>query len=458
MKVPVFFEEEFKSLMDENEYCDFISSFDGKRNLGFRVNTLKIQPDEFLDLMGKKFEPIPWIPQGFYYQEGESLGKLPAYHAGLYYIQEPSAMMPAQMLCPKPGEKVLDLCAAPGGKTTALGNLMKDTGLLVANDISPKRVKALVKNVELMGLTNTLIVNETPQRLQELYPQFFDKILLDVPCSGEGMFRKDKEAVQSYSDYKSNQCIPIQREIFKSAFDMLKPGGCIVYSTCTFNPHENEKNIEFFINNYDIEVDRLSPIGGFERSRAHWTQSKDESLSGGLRMWPHRGRGEGHFVCRLIKKGKGLQNPVDKAQLNYTSKEAQKAVEVFHDFVDKNMNDFENGIFHIRRTSLYKLPQYLPELPKIKWENVGLYLGEYHKGRFTPSQALVMASKPENFKRVVRFEKDDHSIVRYLKGETLFNKGDKGFGIVCYERYPLGWIKQENDMLKNLYAKGWRLV
>ncbi|HHU90673.1 MAG TPA: NOL1/NOP2/sun family putative RNA methylase [Clostridiaceae bacterium] len=458
MKLPEFFEENFKILMDADEYRDFIASFDGKRNYGIRVNTLKITPEDFSALIGKKLEPIPWIPEGYYYSEGESFGKLPAYHAGLYYIQEPSAMMPAQALCPQPGEKVLDLCAAPGGKTTALGSRMQNKGLIVANDISPKRVKALVKNVELMGLTNTFIVNESPEKLQQIYPEYFDRILLDVPCSGEGMFRKDREAVLSCSRFKSEECVAIQREIVKSAYEMLKPGGTMVYSTCTFNPQENEENIEFFIRNFELEVDKLEPTGGFEPSRREWTESKDLSLSGGLRLWPHKAAGEGHFVCRLIKKGSKKANEKIISELRYTTKEAEKAVQAFEEFARGNMNSFQHGTFHLRGSSLFRLPHYLNELPPIKWEKAGLYLGEYRKGRFEPSQSLVMASKTEDFKRIIRFDKNNHNIIRYLKGETLFYDGEKGFAAVCYEDFPLGWVKQDGQMLKNLYPKGWRMM
>ncbi len=458
MKLPEFFEENFKALMDVDEYKDFIASFDGKRNLGIRVNTLKITPGDLLALIEKKLEPIPWISEGFYYPEKESFGKLPAYHAGLYYIQEPSAMMPAQVLCAQPGEKVLDLCAAPGGKTTALGCKMQNKGLLVTNDISPKRIKALVKNVELMGLTNTFVVNESPEKLQQIYPEFFDRILLDVPCSGEGMFRKDRDAVQSCSRFKSDECVAIQREIVKSAYEMLKPGGTMVYSTCTFNPQENEKNIEYFINNYDLEVDMLEPIGGFEQSRGEWTESKESSLSGGLRLWPHKAGGEGHFVCRLIKKGNKKNNEEINSELRYTSKEAEKAAQAFEEFTRETMTSFESGTFHLRGSSLFRLPHYLNELPPIKWEKAGLYLGEYRKGRFEPSQSLVMASKMEDFKRIIRFDKNDHKIIRYLKGETLFYRGDKGFATVCYEDFPLGWVKQDGEILKNMYPKGWRMM
>lgn len=458
MKLPDFFKDKFEQLMDEHEYRAFIDAFDGRRCYGLRVNTLKIRPDELLALLERELEPIPWVPNGFYYPEGESFGKHPAYHAGLFYIQEPSAMMPAQALEPKPGEKVLDLCAAPGGKTTALGDQMKNTGLLVANDISPKRVKALVKNVELMGLTNTFIVNEAPDRLKAIYPEFFDRILLDVPCSGEGMFRKDREAVQSYSKYKSEECVALQREIFDAAYEMLKPGGTIVYSTCTFNPHENEENIEFFLNRYDIEVSRLDPVGGFEPSRRNWTVSKDPGLSCGLRLWPHKARGEGHFVFRLTKKGERSENDNSRPRTDYTSKEAEEAADLYRDFVHENMNSIEEGIYHLRGTSLYRLPACMEGIPPVRWEKAGLYLGDCKNGRFEPSQSLLIASKPEDFRRVIRFDKNDRNIIRYLRGETLFNKGDKGFGAVCLEDYPLGWVKQDGEMLKNLYPKGWRLM
>lgn len=458
MKLPLFFEENFRSLMDESEFQRFIASFDGNRHLGLRINTLKIEPGEFLEFIEKTLEPIPWVDRGFYYREGEAFGKHPAYHAGLYYIQEPSAMMPAMALSPEPFEKVLDLCAAPGGKTAFLGNLMNNTGLLVTNDISPKRVKALVKNVELMGLSNTLIINEEPERIKKVYSEFFDKILLDVPCSGEGMFRKDREAVQSYTRFKSEECVAVQREIVDSAYAMLKPGGVIVYSTCTFNPDENERNIEFFIKKYDLKVDNLIPAGGFEPSRSRWTDSRDSSLDGGLRLWPHNGKGEGHFVCRLVKGGIKPSEECIKHRLSCTSKVAEEAYAAYRDFSEQYMNIPDNGIYHMRGTSLYRLPAYIEEIPALRWEKAGLYLGEYQKGRYEPSQSLLMASRADDFKQTISFERNDRNIIRYLKGETLFNEGGKGYAAVLMEKYPLGWVKQEAGMLKNLYPKGWRMM
>jgi NOL1/NOP2/sun family putative RNA methylase len=481
MKLPEFFLNHFRTLMDHEEFNAFVASFDGSRHYGLRLNTLKVNKDDFLKLTHMKLSEIPWVSEGFYYEEGDVPGKHPYYHAGLYYIQEPSAMMPARMLSPCSGERVLDLCAAPGGKTTQLGSFMKNKGLIVCNDISPKRVKALVKNVELMGLTNTLVTNETPQRLAETFPEFFDKILLDVPCSGEGMFRKDREAVQSYTRFKSTECVAMQRDIMEKALTMLRPGGSIVYSTCTFNPEENERNIEDFMARYGLTVKRLVPSGGWEPSRSSWTESGDEALSGGLRMWPHRGGGEGHFVCRLEKSGEaagsasretlyadseytsGISDFTDNSdsligKSDYTSPEAEKAASAFFGFISENMRISLSGVYHLRGGSLYLLPPYLDTAPALRWEKAGLYLGEYQKGRFEPSQSLVMACRSHHFKRVISFKADDHNVLRYLKGETLMTDGDKGYTLVCVDGFPLGWAKQENGILKNLYPKGWRMM
>lgn len=461
MKLPVFFENYFTALMDAEEYEHFKASFDGRRHLGLRVNTLKVAPEAFEKLYDQRLSRIPWVSEGFYYEEGSAPGKHPYYHAGLYYIQEPSAMMPAQVLSPAPGEKVLDLCAAPGGKTTHLGIKMQNRGLVVSNDISPKRVKALVKNVELMGLTNTLVVNETPQRLLGVFPEYFDKILLDVPCSGEGMFRKDREAVQSYTRFKSSECVAMQRDIFEQAIGMLRPGGTMVYSTCTFNPDENERNMEHFIKQYGISVKSVDPWGGWERSRGEWTESGDQALSGGLRLWPHKAMGEGHFVCLLEKPGQAhdSERTGDACLTNaYTSSDAEKAAEVFFAFAEDHMHTKPAGLYHLRGSSLYLLPPYLGAVPAIRWEKAGLYVGEVQKGRFEPSQSLILSSTLKDFKRVLDLSARDHDVMRYLKGETLMTEGEKGYTCVAVDGFPLGWGKQENGMLKNLYSKGWRMM
>ena len=472
--------------MNADEYALFRKSFDDGRINGLRLNTLKIDSACFVKLFEGKLTPIPWIKEGYYYEESAP-GKHPYYHAGLYYIQEPSAMMPAQVLSPVPGERVLDLCAAPGGKTTHLSCLMKNSGLVVSNDISPKRVKALVKNIELMGITNTLVVNETPDRLASVFPEYFDRVLLDVPCSGEGMFRKDWGAIRSYSRYKSLECVSLQREIFDKAFVMLRPGGIIVYSTCTFNPDENERNMAYFAKEYNIEPLPIRDYPGWERSRGEWSGDLSETFSRGLRLWPHKARGEGHFVFCLKKpgippdkenhgdapregqpcqerltEGKSREttpnaNEHTPGKTSWTSIDARRALEVFRAFERDNLNTFMDGVFHIKGSSLLRLPPALPEVPDLRWEKAGLYLGEYAKGRFEPSASLAMALKMSDFRRVLNLTSRDHGVIRYLKGETLIHDGEKGYMAICVDGFPLGWGKQDGGTLKNLYPKGWRM-
>lgn len=466
MHLPDFFKISFENLMKPEEFEAFKESFDGRRRQGLRTNTLKISPGELRELLGKELSTVPWIPEGFYYEGDFSPGKSPFYHAGLYYIQEPSAMMPALALAPLPGEKVLDLCAAPGGKSTYLGTMMKSTGLLVSNDISPKRVKALVKNIELMGLTNTYIVNETPERLAQIYPGYFDRILLDVPCSGEGMFRKDKEAVQSYTRFKSEECVAMQRAIFHQAYTMLAPGGVIVYSTCTFNPDENERNMEYFISRYGLKAEPLFGEGGWEASRKEWTESKSPELERGIRLWPHKAEGEGHFVFRLKKEGEmeALSPESTGTGAEFTSKESEKGYKVYREFMDRNIQgelpwlSEGEGCFHLAGTRLYRLPSPMNGVPHISWEKAGLYLGDFNKGRFEPSQSLAMAFQKDNFIRTVDLNPGGDEVYRYLKGETLLREGEKGYTGVCVGGFPLGWGKQDGSILKNLYPKGWRML
>jgi len=467
MKLPEHFEKTFRDLMDPGEYELFIKSFDGERAGGLRVNTLKIDPASFVKLFGENLVPIPWIAEGYYYDDSVP-GKHPYYHAGLYYIQEPSAMMPAQALSPGPGERVLDLCAAPGGKTTHLACLMKNSGLIVSNDISPKRIKALIKNIELMGITNALVANETPDRLARIFQEYFDRILLDVPCSGEGMFRKDREAVRSYSRYKSSQCVAMQRDIFDKAYGMLRPGGIIVYSTCTFNPDENERNMAYFAKEYNLEPLPVGDYPGWDRSRGEWSGDDIEAFSRGIRLWPHKARGEGHFVFCLKKPGEKTAEGKPRepgrddegytsGETSWTSIDAREALEAFRAFERENLNTFLDGVFHVKGGSLFRLPPALPEVPDLKWEKAGLYLGEYAKGRFEPSASLAIALKKGDFKRILDLDSDDGRVIRYIKGETLIHEGEKGYTAVCVDGFPLGWAKQEGSSLKNLYPKGWRM-
>lgn len=313
VQLPLAFLNRMQSLLGE-EYDSFLSSYDNPKHVGIRVNTLKIDVDEFLKISPFELKPIPWCSTGFYVDESEKPGKHPYYHAGLYYIQEPSAMSPAEALNAVPGDRVLDLCAAPGGKSTQIGAKLQGKGLLVTNDISADRTKALAKNIELYGVRNAVVLNETPERIAKSFPHYFNKIIIDAPCSGEGMFRKDEDMIRQWDKHSVAKCTMMQRDILKTAASLLSPGGTIVYSTCTFAPEENEGMIaEFLQNNAEFEIVPLPADSGFSPGRPDWIadaagevtipDSVKAQTAGCGRLWPHKIEGEGHFLAILRHTG-----------------------------------------------------------------------------------------------------------------------------------------------------------
>lgn len=326
-RLPEAFLEEMKQRLG-SALPDFLASYDEERLYGLRVNTLKLEAEAFRGVSRLRLAPVPWAEEGFYYAEDERPGKHPYYHAGLYYIQEPSAMAPAGLLDVQPGERVLDLCAAPGGKTTQLAAAMAGEGVLVANDVHPDRVKALVKNIELMGIRHAVVLNEDPARLTEAFAGYFDKILVDAPCSGEGMFRKEDEMAKAWRPDWPARYAAMQRLLLEQAAAMLKPGGTLVYSTCTFSPEENEASIAAFLDAHPaFEPVPVELTGG----RADWSPGRPDWLAPGAyargaetvasaRLWPHRLQGEGHYVALLRQRagagapaGAGADAPGEEA-------------------------------------------------------------------------------------------------------------------------------------------------
>lgn len=306
MRLPVAFKEKMKDLLGEMEYEDFIDALNGERQYGLRINTLKADMEDFEKVSPFRLEPVPWTSDGFYISGDDAPGRHPYYHAGAYYIQEPSAMLPGQILGARPGERVLDLCAAPGGKTVQIAAAMKGKGILVSNDISPERVKALVKNIELCGVRNAIVLNESPEKLVQNFEGYFDRVIIDAPCSGEGMFRKDEAAAKSWESFKCERCTRLQEPILQSADRLLKPGGTLVYSTCTFSPEEDEQMIAGFMHGHgDYELMEIPKIAGIEGGRPAWADG-DTAFERTARLWPHKVRGEGHFTAKLIKSAQNL--------------------------------------------------------------------------------------------------------------------------------------------------------
>lgn len=471
MNLPIKFADRMRELLGE-EFEEYLQCFNKPYYGGLRVNTLKISPEEFENLCPFSIKRIPWISNGYYYDTNEQPARHPYYHAGLYYIQEPSAMTPASLLPVKPGDKVLDLCAAPGGKSTELGAKLEGEGVLVANDISNSRAKALLKNVELFGITNPLILSEAPNKLAEYFPETFDKILVDAPCSGEGMFRKSPSIMKNWEQYGVDYYNKLQKEIILFATKMLKPGGMLLYSTCTFSPEENEGTISYLLEECpDMHVvsplpnkeerDRLGiSFEGFDWGKPQWGNGSEE-LKHTIRLWPHKIDGEGHFIALLQKDGKASASNL-KARNNGPSNNilSEEAVE----FLSKikrfnNLDDLiKEGRIFIQKDRVYLVPEGYVEQKGLRTLRQGLFLGEMKKRRFVPSQSLALSLKSTDYDSIINLSVEDSDVIRYLKCETLTldTKNKNGWQLVCVDGFPLGWGKLNNGSLKNMYLPGWR--
>lgn len=460
--LPQAFLHRMKEMLGD-EYEDFIRSYEMPRTYGLRVNTAKISCEEFEQLVPFPVTPIPWTDNGYFYPAEIRPSRCPLYQAGLYYLQEPSAMTPAACLPVDPGEAVLDLCAAPGGKATALGASLKGEGLLIANDISTSRARALLRNLELFGISNSFVTNDTPARLAEKFPEFFHKILLDAPCSGEGMFRKEEALAKDWTPEKSRELAAIQRELILLSADMLRPGGLLLYSTCTFAPEEDEGTIAFLLEQRsDMELLTLPAYPGFSPGVPAWGGGNPE-LEKCVRIFPHKMNGEGHFLALLKKQGQPdmVQQPVNLRPDPNT----EKWLRLF--FEEIGLKTLGGRPFHWNRVEtrgdkVYYLPPVNSSFRGITFLRNGLYLGDLKKNRFEPSQPLALALHKGDAEAVISLSVDDPRLPRYLKGETLLiEEGEathkKGWHLLCTEGHPLGFGKLVNGTLKNKYPAGWRV-
>jgi NOL1/NOP2/sun family putative RNA methylase len=451
MKLPVEFIDKMKNIVPQQEWDKFIAAYDEPIWAGLRVNTLKIAVEALCRRISFDLEPVPWEPTGFYYDRKERPAKHPYYHAGLYYIQEPSAMTPAAVLAPKTGERVLDLCAAPGGKTTQLAAAMQGQGVIVANDLGSDRVKVLIKNIELMGIPNAIVTNETPERLARCFPEYFDRVLVDAPCSGEGMFRKDAGVLSAWTPQSNLLFARTQQQIIASAAEMLRPGGRLVYSTCTFSPAENEELILRFLEEHtDFTLIDIPKIAGM----APGIVTMGQSMPDVARLWPHRIKGEGHFVALLEKSMAGPVGQLAGTQQNKLS------LDTFYDFTRRYLQDVDfTGTFVAYGEHLYLQPRDVPLLQGLKAVRPGLYLGQLKKNRFEPSHALALTLRAGQVKNRVDYPAAAPEVIRYLKAETVLDEGgEKGWVLFCVDGYPLGWAKRTAEGLKNYYPIAWRWV
>ena len=464
VKLPEEFECRMKEQLGEEEYAEYLKCFDIHSQGGIRVNTLKLSPEEFKELSPYELERIPWIKNGYFYSDSEQPAKHPYYYGGLYYLQEPSAMTPASLLPVRPGDRVLDICAAPGGKSTELAARLQGEGVLISNDISNSRAKALLKNIELFGVRNAVVVSEAPAKLSGYFPEYFDKILVDAPCSGEGMFRKSPVIMKNWEQYGTGYYNNLQKEILHEVIKMLKPDGYLLYSTCTFSPMENEGTVQFLLEQYPElelipalpqEADASVCYAGIEPGRPEWAEHGAEELKYTLRLWPHKIRGEGHFVALLHKKGQSKDT-----NANGSVGKRAKLSEEAKEFLSHIGFDLPEERIVCREERLYLLPEGIPSLDGLRILRSGLLLGEQKKNRFEPSQALACALKMQEYDNVYSLPASDPDVIRYLKCESieLKSKVKDGFVLVCADGYPLGWGKVSKGNFKNKYLPGWRMM
>lgn len=459
MNLPIEFEKKMKAFLG-NEWDDFLYSYDNNRFQALRFNTLKVQSHEeimrILKVLGiSSDKKVSWANEAYYFDENVRPGKHPYHEMGLYYIQEPSAMSAAALLAPKPGMRVLDLCAAPGGKSTQLATYLGDSGLLVSNEINTQRSRILSQNIERMGIKNAIVTNEDSFVLASHFPGFFNAIQVDAPCSGEGMFRKLPEAIEQWSMENVAICAARQKEILDNAAVMLKPGGTIVYSTCTFSKEENEDVIEYFLERYpDFTLEEME------------------------RFWPHKVDGEGHCVAKLVRRGcvdtdlkadrKTKKNKNSKNRKNETKPALTKEnMKLLSEFLDETISEdmaawIKNSRLVMFGEQLYRLPDMEVDIKGLKVQRAGLHIGEFKKQRFEPSHSLALALKLSEAKNVVKLTWDDPQTTGFFNGQSVMLSDEqtaeckKGWALVCVDGYPAGWGKVNGAQVKNHYPKGLR--
>lgn len=436
------FIEKMKTALGD-EFNSFMDSYDDERYYGIKINTLKISVEDFLKISPFELDPVPWCSEGFYYYPEKCNvipSKHPYYHAGLYYIQEPSAMAPVCELDPKPGDVVLDLCASPGGKTVQIAGRLDGDGLIVTNDISTGRIKPLVKNIELYGIKNAYVINEDHFDIASKLQGYFTKILVDAPCSGEGMFRKDQNAYKAWSPEYVKECADKQTSIMDEISTVLGQSGEMVYSTCTFSREEDEDIIDAFVDSHEFfEKVQMKTVEGFATKEGY------------SRLWPHRIKGEGHFLAHIRENGDGV------TEGHYTIDNTKSPDEV-SDFIKENLHIGLEGAYQIIKEKVYILPDIEINTKGLRVARSGWYIGDIVKGRFKPSQALAMGLKKEDAKRVINLAVGSLEVIKYLKCETINSEGENGLNLICVDGYPLGWGKLSGGVLKNMYPAAWRMV
>ena len=453
IKLPEMFEKRMRNLLGE-EFSEYEKALAQEPVRAFRVNTDKISLEKFEKVNPFGNDRIPYVENGFYLH-GEKIGNHPFHHAGMVYVQEPGAMMPAECVDIEKNWKILDMCAAPGGKSSQLKNKLGENGLLVSNEIIPSRCKILTGNIERLGLRNCITTCMDTKRLAEVFPDSFDLIMVDAPCSGEGMFRKEEQAISEWSEENVRKCAERQKEILENAVVCLKDGGYIIYATCTFSLEENEMVVDAFLKEHpEFElVPVKETVGENTADGIFFEGCETENISLTRRFYPHRNKGEGQFAAVLKSSLSSAVSGKNKKQQN---KPKDKVEDVVYEFLNDTLGSYDRD-----KVKMYNgKPVYFGgdiEIEKGIAFSCGVTIGEIKKNYILPHHQFFMAMG-KDFKRKVELDADGDEIKKYLHGEEIDADCDKGWAVVTVNGCSVGGIKVANGKGKNHYPKGLRLL
>ncbi len=459
MNFPQDFIRRMQPLLSE-QWDAFTAAYDRPLRRGLRVNTGKIAVDRFLSLFPHPLTPAPFGKDCFYLDEELKAGADPLHHAGVYYMQEPSAACAATVLDAQPGERILDLCAAPGGKTIQIATALGDSGLLWSNEYVAARARVLAQNVERWGCRRSVVSNKDTGPLCEGLADFFDGVIVDAPCSGEGMFRKEPVALEQWSVDNIRLCATRQGEILDNAAKAVRPGGRLVYSTCTFAPEENECMVAAFLASHPdfellpIDVDWGCAAFSFDAVKGFCDlETCDADLTRCRRIFPHQG-GEGHFVALLRRRDEAATHTLDPYPLPKKDAHVDEAAALYADC----FTDTPQGHFVTVGDKVRLLPPGLPDCQGLGVTVAGIEVAAVCKNRLEPCHAAFMATRAANCRRVLRLKADDPRVTAFLRGQEILCDGDKGWTAVAVEDAVVGFGKNAGGKLKNRYPKGLRLL